>query len=171
MLGLNSTPGSPVTRRRSHGIHLSLVQPPPSPGQSVIVSAPGTPIPNDSTHQTSLNGCLTVHGYEPKHAVVDVAELLTVNLTYSDVISDASLIQLRLYVGDQYIPTSVRPGPKLTLQMNAVIPASAYVRAGERLPLSVHAYRNDKMFDSCDFGSLEVLEDGMQCCCYVNTLL
>lgn len=109
----------------------------------------------------SYEGCLTVHRYEPAYAVVGIPELLTVNLTYTDVItSDAALVQLRLNVGGQYVPTSVRPGPNLSLEMNAVIPSNALARAGQTLLLSVHAYRTGDVFDVCDFGTFKVLDEG-----------
>lgn len=159
MSGQISAPETPATRPSMQTINLSLVYPPPSP--SVINSVHGTPLQDSQAAKTSNKGCLTIHRYEPSQAIAGIPELLTVHLTYSDVVSsDASLVQLRLNVGGQYIPTSVRPGPKLTLEANAVIPVTTLAQTGTKLKMSVHAYRNGEMFDSCDFGSLKVVGEG-----------
>lgn len=151
------SPNCPISSGDS-GIELA----PTSPGLSVDVDTRlETLLRNDAFEDVaSANGYLTVHDYEPASANFKTPVLLTVVLTYTDlVLSDATLIQLRLNVGSKYIPTSVRPGSKSVLELHAVLSTDLLARSGRHISLSVHAYRNEKIFDSCDFGFLTALVD------------
>lgn len=142
------------------GIKLASIYPPASPTSSIgIVSQPETPLRNGNVEEvTSANGHLIVHDYGPTSAVFTVPVLLTTLLTYTGVgASDATLVHLRLNVGGKYIPTSVRPGPKSSLELHAVLSTELLARLDREVLLSIHAYRDERIFDSCDFGFLTEL--------------
>jgi hypothetical protein len=142
------------------GVKLASIYPPTSPTSSFgIVSQPETPLHNDTVEEImSANGHLIVRDYGPTSAVFTAPVLLTALITYTDVVAnDATLVQLRLNVGGKYIPTSVRPGPKSSLELHAVLSTDLLARSERKVLLSVHAYRNDRIFDSCDFGFLTEL--------------
>ena len=143
-------------------IKIASIYPPASPGSITgIVSQPHAPPPDDTFEDvTSANDHLIVHDYAPTSAVFTMPVLLTVLLTCIDMIAkDAGPAQLRLNVDGRYVPTSVRPGPKSALELHAMLSADFLAYSDRRLLLSIHAYRNDKIFDSCDFGFLTALED------------
>ena len=148
-------------------IKIAAIYPPTSPRSIIgIVSQPHAPT-LDTTFEdvTSANDHLVVHDYAPTSAVFTMPVLLTVLLTCVDVITkDAGPVQLRLNVDGIYVPTSVRPGPKSVLELHAMLSADFLACSDRRLLLSIHAYRNDDIFDSCDFGFLIALEDqGKDC--------
>lgn len=136
----------------------------PAPRRRTTRSRSRDPSPkaSDEADKQTSKGYIVVHQYTPTTGFVGTPELLNVNLSYFDGFSqEVSLVELRLCAKGQYVPTSVQPGPNLSLDVKAVIPEKLLDMDMKPVQLSVHAYRGEEMVDFCDFGYLSVQPEGM----------